>query len=154
MVAILAACGGSAGADEGFAPVATRQLPAVAPVELPPLDGFRPQADGSQRAVLDADAFFATGAAELQPGEAERLAELLPGIEGHDGEVAIVGYTDGRGATADNVDLSERRAAAVRDWLVGQGLPAEALTTEGRGEQGAADGVDDPTRRRVEVVLR
>ncbi|MBL8225406.1 MAG: OmpA family protein [Chromatiales bacterium] len=48
--------------------------------------------------------------------------------------VEIVGHTDSTGSDALNQDLSERRAAAVRDYLVGQGIPAERLTSRGAGE--------------------
>lgn len=47
---------------------------------------------------------------------------------------AVVGYTDSRGADAYNKALSEQRAAAVRDWLVANGVDAGRLTTVGMGE--------------------
>jgi OOP family OmpA-OmpF porin len=47
--------------------------------------------------------------------------------------VDVVGHTDSTGSDALNQDLSERRAASVRDYLVEQGIPAERLTSRGAG---------------------
>ena len=47
--------------------------------------------------------------------------------------VNVVGHTDSTGSDAYNQPLSERRAAAVRDYLVSRGIPREKLTSTGRG---------------------
>jgi OOP family OmpA-OmpF porin len=47
--------------------------------------------------------------------------------------VDVVGHTDNTGSDTLNQDLSERRASAVRDYLVEQGIPAERLTARGAG---------------------
>jgi OOP family OmpA-OmpF porin len=49
--------------------------------------------------------------------------------------IALTGYTDPLGSTKYNQALSERRAAAVRDYLVSQGISPSIVSTEGRGEQ-------------------
>jgi outer membrane protein OmpA-like peptidoglycan-associated protein len=49
-------------------------------------------------------------------------------------DVRITGHTDSTGSDAYNQRLSERRAAAVRDYLIAHGIPAARLTIEGRGE--------------------
>lgn len=46
----------------------------------------------------------------------------------------IEGHADGSGADAYNQDLSERRAQAVRDWLVDHGVEEERLQVAARGE--------------------
>ncbi|KMJ52952.1 MULTISPECIES: OmpA family protein [Vogesella] len=51
--------------------------------------------------------------------------------------VAIVGHTDYMGAEAYNQKLSERRANAVKDYLVAGGIPAEKITASGAGESQA-----------------
>ena len=43
----------------------------------------------------------------------------------------IEGHTDSRGTHAYNVDLSQRRAAAVRTYLIDNGVDASRLTSEG-----------------------
>ena len=48
--------------------------------------------------------------------------------------VIVVGYTDSIGSDAYNLRLSERRAQAVKQYLVSKGIASGRLTTEGRGE--------------------
>ncbi len=48
--------------------------------------------------------------------------------------VEIQGHTDSRGSDAYNMALSERRAQAVKDYLVSQGIAASRITTQGFGE--------------------
>ena len=50
------------------------------------------------------------------------------------GKVEIRGYTDSVGKAAYNLKLSERRAIAVKDYLVAHGIPADLLGAEGFGE--------------------
>jgi OOP family OmpA-OmpF porin len=49
--------------------------------------------------------------------------------------IALTGHTDPLGSTQYNQSLSERRAAAVRDYLVSRGIAANIITSQGRGEQ-------------------
>ncbi|WP_164983865.1 OmpA family protein [Cellulomonas endophytica] len=113
---------------------------------------------------LDADVLFDFGSADVRPEGQEtlgRVAALLVALGGP--AAAVEGHTDGVGDEAANQDLSERRAAAVRDLLVAGGAPADRLTTRGWGETRPArpettpDGADDPgarqLNRRVELVL-
>ena len=48
--------------------------------------------------------------------------------------VIATGHTDSVGTDAYNQKLSERRAAAVKDYLVSKGIPAAKVTTVGKGE--------------------
>lgn len=70
----------------------------------------------------------------------------------------VVGHTDKVGLIADNDKLSRDRAARVVDFLVEVGVPRERITSSGRGEREplvpAADEVDEPRNRRVEVDVR
>lgn len=77
----------------------------------------------------------------------------------------IEGHTDSKGSDSYSQEQSERRALAVKDWLVRQaGSTPARLTARGLGETRPVapntrpDGSDDPAgrqrNRRVEVVLR
>ncbi|MBS0396992.1 MAG: OmpA family protein, partial [Proteobacteria bacterium] len=51
------------------------------------------------------------------------------------GKVEVRGYTDSVGKAAYNQKLSERRAIAVKDYLVAHGVNADLLTAQGFGEE-------------------
>jgi outer membrane protein OmpA-like peptidoglycan-associated protein len=51
-----------------------------------------------------------------------------------DARVQIAGYADSVGTEEYNQKLSERRATAVKNWLVKRGIAADRMTTVGRGE--------------------
>jgi OOP family OmpA-OmpF porin len=72
--------------------------------------------------------------------------------------LTATGHTDKSGPEAYNMALSLRRANAVKDALVREGVPATAITVVGRGETQplvpTADGVREPQNRRVEIVLQ
>lgn len=79
------------------------------------------------------DVRFATNSAELlstQQAELDQLVALLaPGNE----RIRITGHTDATGNAAFNLDLSARRAAAVRDYLIARGIDGARLVAEGKG---------------------
>jgi outer membrane protein OmpA-like peptidoglycan-associated protein len=72
--------------------------------------------------------------------------------------ITATGHTDTSGPEAYNMALSLRRANAVKDQLVRDGVPAQAITVIGRGEKGllvpTGDGVREPQNRRVEIVIQ
>ena len=71
--------------------------------------------------------------------------------------VTATGHTDTSGPDAYNMALSLRRANAVKNALVSEGVPASAIQVVGRGEQAllvqTGDGVREPQNRRVEIVM-
>lgn len=90
---------------------------------------------------------------------ASSVAALNDGLEilnrNKDLKVEIAGHTDSRGTEEYNQGLSQRRAKAVRDYLVSHGVDASRLTVKGYGEsQPVADNATDQGRaenRRVEL---
>ena len=72
--------------------------------------------------------------------------------------VTATGHTDKSGPDDYNMALSLRRANAVKDALVSDGVPAGVISVVGRGESQplvpTADGVREPQNRRVEIVLQ
>ena len=72
--------------------------------------------------------------------------------------ITATGHTDTSGTEAYNMALSLRRANAVKDALVREGVPATAIAVLGRGEQGllvqTGPNVREPQNRRVEIVIQ
>jgi OmpA-OmpF porin, OOP family len=100
---------------------------------------------------------FDTGKATLQPASDEPLNQVLQMLQQDDSlKVVIEGHTDNAGAAAANQALSEKRAQAVRDWLIAKGIAANRLTAKGYGaSKPVADNNTDEGRaknRRVELV--
>lgn len=93
----------------------------------------------AQQFTLSTDALFPFdrhALADILPNGREELDALArkllaPGVQAS--RIHVVGYTDRLGGAAYNRRLSEQRAATVRDYLVGRGVPADAIDAEGRG---------------------
>ena len=96
--------------------------------------------------------------ADLRPEDKELLAKIA-GIlmTSHDYTISVNGHTDDVGTAEYNQKLSERRAQAVRDYLVKAGLSAEILSVEGHGKsRPLVAGNSDAARaknRRVELGI-
>ena len=71
--------------------------------------------------------------------------------------IALAGHADKSGKDDYNVRLSQRRADAVKAYMVGKGVPASVIGTEAFGESrplvDTADGVREPQNRRVEITF-
>jgi len=102
---------------------------------------------------------FETGGAALSEGSAPAI-ELLAQLLARNAElsVVIVGHSDNQGTLDSNLALSQRRAEAVRDALVGRGVAAARLEAKGIGYLApVTTNVTEEGRqrnRRVELVLR
>jgi len=104
------------------------------------------------------DTLFATGKAEIKSGATVNLDRLTAFLNEYPKRTAAIeGYTDSMGSEEMNQSLSERRANAVKNYLVGQGVGSARLTASGRGETSpVADNESAAGRqqnRRVEVVI-
>lgn len=104
------------------------------------------------------DVLFATGRAELAPGAASNLNQLVSFLAKYPARtVEIEGHTDSVGGDDYNLGLSQRRADAVRAHLVRQGVQAGRITTLGAGEGSPVSSNDTATgrqqNRRVEVII-
>ena len=108
---------------EAPAPVVEQAPPPPAPV--PQNIPFR----------VSMDAFFDFDQATLRPEGKAALDELARrlAVTQYD-KLTIVGHADRIGPAAYNQKLSERRASAMRDYLVAQGVEAEKISASGIGE--------------------
>ena len=102
--------------------------------------------------------FFATNSAELRPeskNELNKLKELLD--DNPNMRIRLNGHTDNEGDDADNLSLSDRRAHAVRTYLINKGILADRLEAKGYGETKPVASNDTPEgrqkNRRTEFVV-
>jgi OOP family OmpA-OmpF porin len=110
----------------------------------------------AERIVLASDALFDFDQAKLlQQGQAA-LKKLAQNITEND-RLIITGHTDNVGTEEYNLKLSDKRANAVKDYLVLQGISSEQIETEAKGEsEPVADNDTDEGRtanRRVEIII-
>ncbi len=108
--------------------------------------------------VTMADVLFDTGKYDVKPGTREQLAKLTGILLAHPGlKLEIEGHTDSTGSDEVNQKLSEQRASTVRDYLVAQGMAADAVTAKGFGKTTPiADNATAAGRqknRRVEIIV-
>jgi outer membrane protein OmpA-like peptidoglycan-associated protein len=104
------------------------------------------------------DVLFRSGSFELLPGARERLAKVSGIVLAYPTlHVAIEGHTDSIGSDDYNQQLSERRAQAVRDYFVQQGINSAAVEARGYGKTEPIATNDTPEgrqqNRRVELIL-
>ncbi len=90
---------------------------------------------------VTASVFFDYNRSELRPGEAPKLDELTAKLKGRTFDrLDAVGHADRIGSNAYNLRLSERRAKAVRAYLVGKGIDAGRIRIQAKGKEGAVTG--------------
>jgi len=101
---------------------------------------------------------FANNSAQIQSVSfdvMQKYADFLNKYSSYSAK--IVGYTDSRGSESYNQKLSQKRANAVKDMLIEKGVPADRLSSEGKGEANpVADNSTSEGRaenRRIEAEL-
>ncbi len=102
---------------------------------------------------------FATDSAEILPTSTQLLSEVADVILRHPElrRIEIQGHTDNRGGAQHNMELSQRRAESVRDWLIRAGVDPTRLEAHGYGqEQPLVPNITAANRarnRRVQFVI-
>jgi outer membrane protein OmpA-like peptidoglycan-associated protein len=102
--------------------------------------------------------FFDTGKSTLKPGAKATLTKIATQLKKDEGaRVSVEGHTDSVGGTAANEALSEKRAAAVRDFLTKGGVDGDHITSSGKGESEPVatnkTAAGRQQNRRVELVI-
>ncbi len=130
-------------------PVAPVAPPAAAPEVVEVNEMFRP--------IVPPYLYFEFDSATLTAPSRTKLDAFVDEVRDTDFVLNLRGHTDSIGPERYNLELSRVRAAAVREYLLSTGLPADRLSIEGYGEtrpistnstpQGRAD------NRRAEIVL-
>jgi len=107
--------------------------PMAAPPAPPPPPPPAPPAPTSEKVTYAADTFFDFDKYALKPEGKAKLDDLIGKMAGMNLEVIIaVGYTDNIGTFEYNQKLSERRANAVKEYLVSKGVEKNRIYTEGK----------------------
>jgi hypothetical protein len=122
-----------------------------------------------QGAVPHKEVVFESGKWEIRPGEAPKLDEAIPKIlemlerskacSENDRAVYIAGHTDTVGSLADNRELSRKRAHAIAQYLLANGLGDQKIQVyvRGFGEEALAvqtgDNVDEERNRRADYIV-
>ncbi|MGD8999640.1 MAG: OmpA family protein [Granulosicoccaceae bacterium] len=128
-----------------------------APKPAPPPPAPKPVIE---TVTLGAHALFDHDKANLRPEGKRELDVLAARLKSFSSvqRITVVGHTDSVGTEAYNQDLSERRAASVRNYLVQQGIDGSVISTSGMGETSPV--ATNKTRegrqqnRRVEISIR
>ncbi|UCV14760.1 OmpA family protein [Quatrionicoccus australiensis] len=99
----------------------------------PAVAGVKPS---GEKITVAADALFDFNKAVLRPEGKAKLDDVVAKSKAIKLEVILaVGHTDRIGGDAYNQKLSEKRAAAVKEYLVAKGIEANRVYTEGKGEK-------------------
>lgn len=108
--------------------------------------------------TLSSGILFDSGKSTLKPGAKRTLTRIADQLRGESAvHIAVEGHTDNVGTTSRNQTLSEKRANAVRTFLVHAGIPEDRITATGLGEKDpvatnkTASGRQ--SNRRVELVI-
>lgn len=110
--------------------------------------------------TLSGAVIFASGESELLPQARAKLSEVASALSAGDrkSKIVVEGHTDSVGAPEMNQELSRKRAAAVRDALVSNGVSSDRVSVEGFGaSRPVADNGSQAGRannRRVEIVIQ
>jgi outer membrane protein OmpA-like peptidoglycan-associated protein len=122
------------------------------------------ETDTEYRIELPGDILFDFDKWTIREDAEETLSKVGEIIRAYQYPVAIIGHTDSKGSEAYNLELSKKRAEAVKQWLVSQAeIDPNRIDTIGKGESEPAvpntnpDGSDNPEgrqkNRRVEVRI-
>lgn len=89
----------------------------------------------ARRLRIKNNVLFETGSAQVRPESFPILDEVYTFLSQHPeiGQISVDGHTDNRGSRPYNLDLSQRRATSVVDYLMKKGIAPERLTSKGFG---------------------
>lgn len=110
-------------------PVVAVEPPPPAPVPEP-----APRTIFTDKPITIEGASFDTNSAKLKPTAFQQLDVVVEFADKYkDANLTVVGYTDSRGNESYNQKLSAKRAESVKAYLVGKGVAADRIITDGKG---------------------
>ncbi len=108
--------------------------------------------------TLQGEVLFKTGKWDLKAGAMAKLDQIADALRGKEQPMTVFGFTDNVGAYDMNMDLSQKRAQSVRDYLVSKGIPQDLVSAQGKGPNEPVAGNDSvegrAQNRRVEIVVK
>ncbi len=110
--------------------------------------------------TLSGSVLFASAKWDLLPDAQAKLSDVANALtkQDPDSKMVVEGHTDSQGSASFNQDLSQKRADAVRTYLVSHGIASDRITAQGFGPTRAiADNASAEGRannRRVEIVVQ
>ena len=130
---------------------------AAAQAELARLAAVKEEARGLV-ITLSGSVLFASSKSELLPAAQSRLNQVAEALMAtKERKLTVEGHTDSQGSSSYNQVLSQRRADAVRSYIISRGYPAELIQAQGIGkDRPVADNGNPEGRannRRVEIIV-
>jgi outer membrane protein OmpA-like peptidoglycan-associated protein len=107
--------------------------------------------------TLQAEILFPMAKWNLRPNAMAKLDEIAQALQSKDEPITVFGYTDNVGSYEENTLLSQRRAEAVRSFLVGKGVRRDLVRAQGKGPEDPVAGNSSiegrSQNRRIEIVV-
>ena len=128
--------------------------PASAPVDTASVMTAAASADAARIEVVDGVVrfYFASGKADVAAGAKEALAEAVAAAKAGK-MLELSGFHDSTGSAELNAELAKKRAFAVRDALLAEGVAESSITLKKPEAMPNTHG-SDPNARRVDVVIQ
>jgi outer membrane protein OmpA-like peptidoglycan-associated protein len=108
--------------------------------------------------TLQGEVLFKTGKWDLKPAAMAKLDQIADALKGKEQPIVVYGFTDNVGTFENNLELSQKRADAVRNAIVAKGIPQDLVVAQGKGpDMPVADNQSVEGRaqnRRVEIVVQ
>jgi outer membrane protein OmpA-like peptidoglycan-associated protein len=144
-------------ADETAARIAAEKQTADALAALAALAAVKEEPRGTV-ITLSGSVLFASGKTALLPAAMSRLDQVAAVLlENSKRNILVEGHTDSQGSDSYNMNLSQGRADAVRNYLVQRGYQSGLINANGLGEGRPVADNDNPegraNNRRVEIVI-
>jgi peptidoglycan-associated lipoprotein len=116
--------------------VAVARRPMLEETVVQPAPGRAVSAQAGSEVSPLKDVFFGYDTAVVQEDQQAALSDDVRWLKANSGvKVRIEGHCDERGTAEYNLGLGERRAAAVRNYVIAAGIPAARLSTVSYGKE-------------------
>ncbi len=156
LLAILTGCSNEAKKGDGAA--CGDSSDSLSDTALPERSGNPDTAD--YETLKSETVFFAYDSFTIEAKERPKLDKLANYLSNNSNtKIVIAGHTDARGTPQYTLALSEKRATAVRQYLIGLGASGSNISTIGYGEdrpssEGESDSANNANRRAAPGILR